>query len=132
MSNLFLLNRSLLLNPPRFPVPTGVFVVGRSSGCDLVVRHVSVSRKHAEIQVLGDNVTIVDLESRNGTFIATLRAPGLRVISRDPEHDLCFAIAEAGMADGSIQFWRSTTPSLRYASVHRTAQHRIELGESSP
>jgi DNA-binding CsgD family transcriptional regulator len=69
MANLYLLNRSLLLNPPRFSVASGVFVVGRSSGCDLVVRHSSVSRRHAEIQVLGDNVTVVDLESRNGTYV---------------------------------------------------------------
>src|SRR5258708_510000 len=69
MGNFYLLNRSLLLNPPRFPVSSGVFVVGRSSGCDLVVRHASVSRRHAEIQVLGDSVTVLDLESRNGTYI---------------------------------------------------------------
>ncbi len=69
MSNLFLFNRSLLLNPPKFPVATGIFIVGRSSGCDLVVRHASVSRRHAEIQVLGDCVTVVDLTSRNGTYI---------------------------------------------------------------
>ena len=71
--NLFLFNRTLLLQAPRFPVTTGVFVVGRSSGCDLVVPHVSVSRKHAEIQVLGECVTVVDLESRNGTFIDDAR-----------------------------------------------------------
>lgn len=69
MSNFYLLNRSLLLNPPRFPVASGVYVVGRSSGCDLVVRHASVSRRHAEIQVLGDCVTILDLGSHNGTFV---------------------------------------------------------------
>ena len=69
MSNLFLFNRSLLLNPPKFPVTTGIFIVGRSSGCELVVRHASVSRRHAEIQVLGDCVMIVDLKSRNGTYI---------------------------------------------------------------
>jgi pSer/pThr/pTyr-binding forkhead associated (FHA) protein len=69
MSKLFLFNQSRLLNPPRFRVATGIFIVGRSSGCDLVVRHASVSRRHAEIQVLGECVTVVDLESRNGTYI---------------------------------------------------------------
>jgi DNA-binding CsgD family transcriptional regulator len=73
ISNLFLLNRSLSLQAPRFPVATGVFVVGRSSGCDLVVPHVSVSRRHAELQVLGDCVTVVDLDSRNGTFVDDAR-----------------------------------------------------------
>ena len=76
---------------------------------------------------------IVETERRNGTFIATLRGPTeLRVISRDPEHDLCFAMAEAGLPEGSIQFWRSTTPSLRYASAHYAAQYRIELGQACP
>jgi DNA-binding CsgD family transcriptional regulator len=78
--NLFLLNRSLSLQAPRFPVTTGVFVVGRSSGCDLVVPHASVSRRHAEIQVLGECVTVVDLDSRNGTYVDDARIQSSAVV----------------------------------------------------
>jgi pSer/pThr/pTyr-binding forkhead associated (FHA) protein len=67
--NLLLVSRSLLPRPPNFPLKPGTFVVGRSSGCDLILPHESVSRRHAEIQVALGCVTVVDLDSRNGTFI---------------------------------------------------------------
>ncbi len=69
MSKLFLFNRSHLVTPPRLPVATGLSTVGRSSDCDLVLRHASVSRRHARIQVLGECVSVVDLKSHNGTYI---------------------------------------------------------------
>lgn len=107
--NLFLLNRSLLLQAPRFPVATGVFVVGRSSGCDLVVPHASVSRKHAEIQVLGGCVTVVDLDSHNGTFIddARIQSSELTVGQKVTFGGVPFFLMsedhEAEFADSSIE-----------------------------
>lgn len=67
--DLLLVSRSLLPRPSRFPLAPGKFIVGRSSGCDLVLPHESVSRRHAEIQVSADGVAVVDLGSRNGTYI---------------------------------------------------------------
>jgi DNA-binding CsgD family transcriptional regulator len=67
--SLLLVSRSLLPRPPNFRLEAGSFVVGRSSGCDLVLPHESVSRRHAEIQVTSGRVTVVDLDSRNGTYI---------------------------------------------------------------
>lgn len=52
--------------------------------------------------------------------------------SPDPEHDLCFEILKAGLPDGAIQFWRGTTSSLRFGSVHKTAGYRIALGDHFP
>src|SRR5579871_6316261 len=107
--NLFLLNRSLLVQAPRFPVETGVFVVGRSSGCNLVVPHASVSRRHAEIQVLGDCVTVVDLDSRNGTYINDARiqtsalAVGQKVTFGGVPFVLMSGDDDAEFADSSIE-----------------------------
>jgi pSer/pThr/pTyr-binding forkhead associated (FHA) protein len=47
----------------------GTFVLGRSSKCHFVVKHDVISRRHAEITVTKDHVDVVDLGSRNGTFI---------------------------------------------------------------
>ena len=44
-------------------------LVGRAQTCDLVIPHLSVSRSHAELSVIGDLLTVRDLESRNGTFV---------------------------------------------------------------
>src|ERR1700730_5387753 len=44
-------------------------VVGRSPTCSIVLPDVSVSRRHAELSVDGELVTIRDLNSRNGTYV---------------------------------------------------------------
>lgn len=53
-----------------FPLPgNSEVVVGRSSDLDMVLVEDMVSRRHAKISVNGDNVTIQDLGSTNGTFV---------------------------------------------------------------
>lgn len=47
----------------------GKFALGRSSECDFVVPDKTVSRRHAEIEVQGDDVTVIDLQSHNGTMV---------------------------------------------------------------
>jgi DNA-binding NarL/FixJ family response regulator len=47
----------------------GSFVLGRSSSCDYVVNDASVSRRHANITLPDDSLTIVDLGSSNHTFL---------------------------------------------------------------
>jgi hypothetical protein len=46
-----------------------VTVIGRSSGCDIVLDDPNVSRRHAEIRRLGDGYSLVDLGSTNGTEV---------------------------------------------------------------
>jgi hypothetical protein len=47
----------------------GVTVIGRSSGCDIVVDDPNVSRRHAEIRRMGEGYSLVDLGSTNGTEV---------------------------------------------------------------
>src|ERR1700733_6109714 len=42
-------------------------VVGRGPTCDLVIPHLSISRRHAELSLTGASLTVRDLKSRNGT-----------------------------------------------------------------
>ncbi len=44
-------------------------VVGRAHTCDLVVPHLSISRRHAELTLRDSSLTVRDLESRNGTYV---------------------------------------------------------------
>jgi pSer/pThr/pTyr-binding forkhead associated (FHA) protein len=55
----------------------GEISIGRSSRCNLVLEHASVSRVHASLRAKGDLLEIVDLGSRHGTFVrgARIRAP---------------------------------------------------------
>ena len=47
----------------------GRTLVGRSPECDIFLDDVTVSRQHAEIMREGDEFTIRDLGSLNGTFV---------------------------------------------------------------
>jgi hypothetical protein len=51
----------------------GRLLVGRSSGCQLVLEDSMVSRRHAELLVTEDSVTVVDLGSVNGVYLNARR-----------------------------------------------------------
>jgi len=54
----------------RFVLPEGAtLVLGRDTSCDIPILDPGVSRRHAELHVAGDRVTITDLASRNGTWL---------------------------------------------------------------
>lgn len=48
---------------------TGPVIVGRSPGADIVIGAGYVSGRHARFQLMGDNLFIEDLGSKNGTMI---------------------------------------------------------------
>jgi len=46
------------------------FTVGRANTCDILIAHDSVSRIHAEVELLdGDRLRVRDLQSQNGTVL---------------------------------------------------------------
>lgn len=52
--------------------------MGRSSGCQIVFEDALVSRRHAELVVTGESVTLRDLGSINGAFVNGERVDGSR------------------------------------------------------
>src|ERR1700693_3456135 len=59
------------------PILKEGFLIGRGPDCDLRVNDEDVSRHHCEIVVRGQEATLSDLGSRNGTFVN-----GKRVLSQ--------------------------------------------------
>src|SRR5262249_17744942 len=55
------------------------FLIGRGADCDLRLRAAAVSRHHCLIRVRGNEVTLTDLGSSNGTYLN-----GTRVRSQAP------------------------------------------------
>jgi adenylate cyclase len=51
------------------PLRDGRSVVGRAASCDIVLDDHSVSREHAALLVSNGRLRVVDLNSRNGTFL---------------------------------------------------------------
>ncbi len=56
-----------------FNLQSGKNGVGRNPGCAVRLASGGISKDHAEITVLPDKIVIVDLKSRNGTFINGVR-----------------------------------------------------------
>ncbi len=64
---------SCLLRPPQR------LVLGRGADCDFRIDHESVSRRHAEVWRDGDHWRVLDLGSKNGTFLAGSRIGAVRL-----------------------------------------------------
>ncbi|MCE7893072.1 MAG: FHA domain-containing protein [Sorangiineae bacterium PRO1] len=69
---------SLLYRGHRFELKPGTLVIGRGTGCQLVLDDALVSRKHAELEVTESTAVLVDLGSVNGVFVNGLRVSGRR------------------------------------------------------
>ena len=57
----------------RATLTDGEYVLGRDPDLELFVDAQDVSRHHARITIAGDEATIEDLESKNGTFVSDRR-----------------------------------------------------------
>jgi DNA-binding CsgD family transcriptional regulator len=83
-----------------FVVPARPCVLGRSSACDFVVEHASVSRRHARCCVGETGLVITDLGSHNGTFVDGQRIAEARVTRGQALRfgDVSFLVAIEGVA----------------------------------
>ena len=60
----------------RVALPPGSLTIGRAPPSALLLEGADVSRAHCRIDVEGDDVTVTDLNSTNGTFVAKKRLAG--------------------------------------------------------
>ena len=68
----------------RITLGEGNHVIGRDRTADVVLDSSTVSRHHARIQVAGDEVLLVDLGSKNGSYVRGHRVDGtLRLADGD-------------------------------------------------
>lgn len=55
-------------------------VIGRGSGCDIVIDDPGISRKHLEIDITDNGVIARDLGSTNGTFVEGHQIPAATLL----------------------------------------------------
>ncbi len=61
------------------PIGAGAeLALGRAASCDIVLDHDGVSRRHALVRRRGEDLTVVDLGSTNGTLVNTAAITGPR------------------------------------------------------
>jgi pSer/pThr/pTyr-binding forkhead associated (FHA) protein len=58
----------------------GSYLIGRGLTCDVVLDEPCVSRRHAQLEVQGQQVRLVDLGSRNGLYVNGLQVRGARLV----------------------------------------------------
>ena len=51
------------------PIQGTRITVGRSSKCDVTIKHVAVSGTHFALQFIDGHLAVEDLDSRYGTFV---------------------------------------------------------------
>src|SRR5690242_13670711 len=68
----------LIMNPgaldeQTFVLPEGPVTIGRTPECTVCVVHKSLSRRHARLEWEGGRLVLVDLGSKNGTYIGPVQ-----------------------------------------------------------
>jgi DNA-binding CsgD family transcriptional regulator len=111
-----------------YTLECGTFQLGRSSKCDLVLAHHTVSRRHAEFVVTAKKVTVCDLGSRNGTFVNGERIGTAHLIKGDRIQfgGICFSVARTGLDGG---FSDSEVETAKCKPAH--ARHDYDFGKLS-
>lgn len=71
------------LDPLVFEFTEGVYVIGNSPECDIVVNHPSCSRRHAQIEVSQERILVRDIGSTNGTYVNNSLIDNLNVYPGD-------------------------------------------------
>jgi DNA-binding winged helix-turn-helix (wHTH) protein len=59
-----------------FPLPDGEHIVGRDPAARVSLASPKVSRRHAKVVVRNDHAVLIDLGSKNGSFVRGLRVTG--------------------------------------------------------
>jgi hypothetical protein len=112
-----------------FPIyPDKPIVVGRSSDLDMVLVEDMVSRRHAKIAYAGDQITIEDLGSTNGTFVNGEKVKKARLKEGDRVL-IGTSILKVVAADSAAQQTGDAKQNLEnVAAARRTSQVRTMSG----
>lgn len=107
----------------RFELATGTLLIGRGSGCQLVLEDALVSRKHARIEVRPDSATLHDLGSVNGVYVNGDRM--------GPEHELKDGDRIMIGQQEILVFANARPPSMESATARLTADTLVGFDISS-
>lgn len=110
-----------------FDLPTqGRLVIGRSSECDIVLDHASISRKHATLTLTKEQVTVEDLGSANGTTLAgkRLSAGVASVLAAGVVLEIGRVLGTLRDASPSAEPWPKPSAPRGGQEHERQAQHK--------
>jgi pSer/pThr/pTyr-binding forkhead associated (FHA) protein len=77
------MNAYLVINSQIYQLNKQITRIGRKLENDLVIKDPLISRNHAEIRIIGDTYTLIDLSSTTGTHINNKRVQQHQLVSGD-------------------------------------------------
>ncbi|MCM2372743.1 FHA domain-containing protein [Aporhodopirellula aestuarii] len=98
-------------------MPQQSWTIGSDSSCDLVVKNIMVSGQHCRLTSDGDELTLTDLNSTNGTYLNGQRLLGTQAIST---HDTITLGQTQSMP------WPETFKTTRSANTNQTVPSEQE------
>ena len=83
---------------------SGPLTLGRALDCDVAMVSQHVSRQHARLDTAGDELTVEDLDSSNGTVVNGKKVKGIHSLRHEDElrfHDIVFRVTQgySGLRD---------------------------------
>ena len=99
-----------------YPITTPQVVIGRADGNQVVIDHVSVSRRHAQFVIESARMLVEDLGSGTGTFVGSQRIPANTPTLVEPGQTMRFGECEARFVSTE-----ATTPDAA-SSANETEQ----------
>ena len=130
------LGNAVLVGAGHAPAPLGpgLTTIGRSSGNDITIDNLLVSRRHARLDCSGGRCAVEDLGSANGLFVNGKRVshavlnPGDRL--RLGDVDLTYQPAGASQARAWLEVGTARYPlSLELTSIGRSRDNKIHLAD---
>lgn len=99
--------------PSSAPIEPGTepLILGRADGVDVQLAVDGVSRKHAKITRSGDELTLIDLGAKNGTFLNGRRVDVSPLRAGD-RIQIGQAVLRVGLRDEAVEAPNVTTPPL--------------------
>ncbi|TZF88273.1 FHA domain-containing protein [Lysobacter lacus] len=111
--------------------------IGRAADADLVLEHSSVSRRHAELETLGDGAwRLVDLGSKNGTFVDGARVSKTTIARsgwlRFGDVHCEFALLDAIAAEAQAARWAERRTYATHLTQRIDAMAQPQDGLATP
>jgi hypothetical protein len=107
-----------------FRLDEGSSVLGASTDCDLLVNHPTVSRRHVQVTPTDQGLHVLDLASKNGTWIGTVRVQE-RVVGYGESIRL-------GQVELRVEAWDPTAEPAAEASTPRPPTPSPEYALTKP
>src|SRR3989338_311747 len=120
-----LIVRDGLLGVSEFVLKEGTTILGRETGCDILLNAQGISRRHAKISCSQEGLQIFDLQSSNGTFVNGIQIKE-RVLSSGDIISLSDVVLEVRVIQEEAQAFQPTSGPLPFVGAKEPPKNSKE------